>query len=403
MEALRNSILGGRKSDENSKSSVLKKDAPSMPSSSSAPNPGKSRSPSNVSLPSIFHSNSGNGSNSNNNTNKSDKHQQQQQQHPNITEAETTAGAKTVQKANSIGSTRSTATKSILKSPSNASDRSVKSAASSSGKSVAIVAGAGGNDDPLPTDIVGLEGRLNHHTSQLQHLADRVERINEWIDMDSIVLQRLIRDSEVVAEAQADLQEVTQGLQNTTISNAGTSNNNNGTKTNTTTNNSTHIGIPHLSIPFTTIGGSSKTAPTDPGKKPTPTQPAPTTQAILEARDRISTMRRWKKDLERTVIWQREEYRRVERAMGRTGGKSKRFRITNADMGLDEAEVEEGGSSKSAESITPPADEVAETTTVTTVVGAYARGRWGKGGTVTRLPSQGQWEEMFGNGGGGAH
>ncbi|KAL8702733.1 MAG: hypothetical protein Q9201_004109, partial [Fulgogasparrea decipioides] len=52
------------------------------------------------------------------------------------------------------------------------------------------------NDDPLPTSFAALEGHLNHHASQLQQLADRVESINEWIELDNIVLGRLIRDEE---------------------------------------------------------------------------------------------------------------------------------------------------------------------------------------------------------------
>ncbi|KAI4251140.1 MAG: hypothetical protein LQ352_005027, partial [Teloschistes flavicans] len=52
------------------------------------------------------------------------------------------------------------------------------------------------NTDPLPTSFTALEGHLNHHASQLQQLADRVEAINEWIELDTIVLARLIRDEE---------------------------------------------------------------------------------------------------------------------------------------------------------------------------------------------------------------
>ncbi|KAI4177625.1 MAG: hypothetical protein LQ346_007622, partial [Caloplaca aetnensis] len=52
------------------------------------------------------------------------------------------------------------------------------------------------NEDPLPPSFAALEGHLNHHASQLQQLAERVERINEWIDLDTIVLARLVRDEE---------------------------------------------------------------------------------------------------------------------------------------------------------------------------------------------------------------
>ncbi|KAI4142145.1 MAG: hypothetical protein L6R39_005070 [Caloplaca ligustica] len=52
------------------------------------------------------------------------------------------------------------------------------------------------NNDPLPTTFAALEGHLNHHASQLQQLADRAESINEWIELDNIVLARLVRDEE---------------------------------------------------------------------------------------------------------------------------------------------------------------------------------------------------------------
>lgn len=50
------------------------------------------------------------------------------------------------------------------------------------------------NTDPLPTDPGLLEGLLNHHASQLKKLADRTESVNEWIEMDGIVLARLVDD-----------------------------------------------------------------------------------------------------------------------------------------------------------------------------------------------------------------
>ena len=51
------------------------------------------------------------------------------------------------------------------------------------------------NTDPLPADPGALEGLLNHHASQLKKLADRVESVNEWIEMDGIVLERLLSDA----------------------------------------------------------------------------------------------------------------------------------------------------------------------------------------------------------------
>ena len=39
-----------------------------------------------------------------------------------------------------------------------------------------------------------LEGLLNHHTSQLQKLADRVHWVNEWIECDWIVMDRMAKE-----------------------------------------------------------------------------------------------------------------------------------------------------------------------------------------------------------------
>ena len=38
---------------------------------------------------------------------------------------------------------------------------------------------------------------------------------------------------------------------------------------------------------------------------------------VQEANERIQAMRQWRKELERSVCWQREEYWQVEKAMGR--------------------------------------------------------------------------------------
>ena len=46
--------------------------------------------------------------------------------------------------------------------------------------------------DPLPHDKLELEGLKNNLVSQLQKLADRVESINEWMEMDAIKLARMV-------------------------------------------------------------------------------------------------------------------------------------------------------------------------------------------------------------------
>ena len=57
--------------------------------------------------------------------------------------------------------------------------------------------------NPLPTDRGALEGLLNHHASQLQKLADQVESVNEWIEMNGIVLEKLLSDVRYTLEKEA--------------------------------------------------------------------------------------------------------------------------------------------------------------------------------------------------------
>lgn len=48
--------------------------------------------------------------------------------------------------------------------------------------------------DCLPTNKTELEGLCNYHVSQLETLARRVKLLNEYIDLDSIVLSNLRQD-----------------------------------------------------------------------------------------------------------------------------------------------------------------------------------------------------------------
>ena len=57
--------------------------------------------------------------------------------------------------------------------------------------------------DPLPTDRGALEGLLNHHASELKKLADQVESMNEWIEMNGIVVERLLSDVRYNVEKEA--------------------------------------------------------------------------------------------------------------------------------------------------------------------------------------------------------
>lgn len=128
------------------------------------------------------------------------------------------------------------------------------------------------NTDELPTAFGALEGIYNDLTSQLQKLAGRVDTVNEWIDLDRIVLARF-RSYDLAAKGH----EV-KSIDDLHRDHYPDGNN---------------------------IAWSCR---------------------VLEMTERIEGMRRWRKELERSVCWLRAEYWRVETAMGRkpaeTAGRS---------------------------------------------------------------------------------
>jgi len=86
---------------------------------------------------------------------------------------------------------------------------------------------------------------------------------------------------------------------------------------------------------------------------------------IRDARDRIRSMKKWRKELDRSVFWQREEHSRIEKAMGK--------QRSDAELGQDDGMGAVGGG-----------------------------GAWGIGGKTWergsgRLPTQVEWEVMFGS------
>lgn len=139
--------------------------------------------------------------------------------------------------------------------------------------------------DDLPTSITALEGMLNHHASQLQQLADRVEAVNEWIDLDEIVVARMsAEEDKSAARKRKDGRE------------------------NASRTEGKFKGQRVVSF----SGKHEKCEENGPG----------ISCAVQEARKRILAMRQWRKELERSVCWQREEYWRIEHAMGRKGSEN---------------------------------------------------------------------------------
>ena len=185
----------------------------------------------------------------------------------------------------------------------------------------------------LPPTHPALEGHLNHHASQLQRLADRAEMINEWIDMDGIVLARLKREVERTittdgavgsSDKEREGQEGKEGREGKEQ------------------------------------GG--KEGKEEEERKKKKKKMVETHNGIREIQERIAGMRRWRKEVERAVVWQREEGWRVEKAMGRGKGR---------ERGVEDADVDGGGTGGG---------------------GGGGERRWSVRGKV---PSQREWEGIF--------
>lgn len=118
---------------------------------------------------------------------------------------------------------------------------------------------------------------------------------------------------------------------------------------------------------------------------------------VRDLRERIKNMKKWRRELERSVTWQREEYRRIEKAMGRKRGEGiERGQGSNAsskDDGIDD------GTEKRKEVEHEAAWGVGGRTWEK---GRYAEGRVvGKVRKLTfvvysgRIPTKFEWEVMF--------
>ncbi|KAL8750282.1 MAG: hypothetical protein Q9184_006478, partial [Pyrenodesmia sp. 2 TL-2023] len=259
------------------------------------------------------------------------------------------------------------------------------------------------NDDPLPTSFAALEGHLNHHASQLQQLADRVETINEWIDLDNIVLSRLIRDEhkrvdELLAAERSASKPSTPSVDHNpggVVHFAlGPISPTSGlplmpqSPPPTTTTAGTEKGLGLMKVQMAKRSASMGDVPRS-SPPPTPSLPQKIkTDAqrkeeavaahggIREAQERIRSLKKTRKEIEKAVVWQREEFWRVEACMGKKkeGGKNRESVLSGSGKeNVGEVKGEEGGEG------------------ALQVVGEEGKGRsWRKG-----LPSQREWEELF--------
>ncbi|KAL8776421.1 MAG: hypothetical protein Q9194_003166, partial [Teloschistes cf. exilis] len=193
------------------------------------------------------------------------------------------------------------------------------------------------NTDPLPASFAALEGHLNHHASQLQQLADRVEAINDWIELDSIVLARLIRDEEKRVDDLIDAERRVAADAADHVKRAGTVRFELDQRPNGPNNR--HLGPPPFLPPSMSMSMADKgkrsasmgdvprttSVPDEPSKEKTVSdrkkEAVNAHAGIQEVRERIRGMRRWRKEVERSVVWQREEFWRVEKGMGKKKGR----------------------------------------------------------------------------------
>ncbi|KAL9028405.1 MAG: hypothetical protein Q9196_003229 [Gyalolechia fulgens] len=249
------------------------------------------------------------------------------------------------------------------------------------------------NEDPLPSSFAALEGHLNHHASQLQQLADRVESINEWIELDNIVLARLIRDEEkkvddvIAAERNSPSVTTPDGKKGVHFAPGPTP--------------PVASGTAPLVPPSEKMGKRSASMGDVP-RSPSLGNPKSETErkeeaveahgGIREAKERIRAMKSWRKEVEKAVFWQREEYWRVESRMGKQKNKDTKENVGvsgdgtgDEDVGDKEAEMKEGEGKKEGG---------------LSVVGKGKweegkREKWSRESAGGRLPTQREWEALF--------
>lgn len=124
---------------------------------------------------------------------------------------------------------------------------------------------------------------------------------------------------------------------------------------------------------------------------------------IQEARERIRGMRRWRKEVERSVVWQREEFWRVEKGMGKKKGRQSVL-ASAAAQGKENKEGEgegkgvDGGEGEGGEGKKEDQDGGGLSVVKTGAKWEEGKkGKWrGKDVSGERLPTQKEWEGLFG-------
>lgn len=249
------------------------------------------------------------------------------------------------------------------------------------------------NTDPLPASFAALEGHLNHHASQLAQLATRVELINEWIELDSIVLARLVRDEEKRVEEAIAAERAAPNGEPSVAPSAGEGKN--AAKT---------VPVSPVSLlPIPSSGekmmakrsASLGDVPRSHAFPPTMLPPPPPRCdarrkedavnahcGVREVRERIRAMRRSRKEFEKAVVWQRAEFWRVQQRMGKNDGSRRRESVLVGGGRVDENRVEEVGPLQVV-------GEMVERDEVKTTA------KWSRETAGGVLPSQREWEGLF--------
>ena len=161
------------------------------------------------------------------------------------------------------------------------------------------------HQNPLPADQAALEALLNENTVQLQRLADTVKSVNEWIETDGIILARM-------------LGEVKKGVQK----GEGIGGGGGGQlrdkamalnlQRRDRENNSGGRGSRVPSVRFSVPDGSDA----DVRRNLSVEKAVDAKERVRELKERIKSMKIWRKEMERSVVWQREEGWRIQERMG---------------------------------------------------------------------------------------
>lgn len=217
------------------------------------------------------------------------------------------------------------------------------------------------NTDPLPSSADALEGLLNARSSQLQKLADRVESVNEWLEMDGIVLAKLIQD----IGAQADKEEEAERASKEAAERARTLWKENNPTVPAASRGPVSPGqYRGVNAGSSRVGSGHSRVPSGESRVPevflkglilagkSKEERINEDCSVRDLRERIKLMKQWRRDIERTVCWQREEHRRVQNAINRQSDQSDGSGVTERSVARrvvqfeDEENVEGKGKEK---------------------------------------------------------